>query len=108
MERSGAIASSPLIRRLGDASYSTYLTHFFVTQAATKLALVFGVAGFWEVSLVIVLTFVMVGLTGLVVHATIEKPMSRAARRWLSSPEAPKQGPAPVSDQGTIAPTVST
>jgi len=98
MERSGVTVASPLIRRLGDASYSTYLTHFFVTQAATKAALALGVAGIWQVSLAIVATFVMVGAMGLVVHTIIEKPMSRAARRWLaSSPNGPKRVVAPIA-----------
>ena len=108
MERAGVTVSSPLLRRLGDASYSTYLTHFFVTQAATKAALSIGIAGIWEVSAMIIATFMMVAVTGLIVHVTIERPMSRAARRWLSSPKMPKEVAAPVADQGTIAPTVST
>jgi exopolysaccharide production protein ExoZ len=95
MERAGLVVSSPLIKPLGDASYSTYLTHFVITQAATKGALALGIEGVWPVILVCIATFTMVAVTGLAVHAAVERPMSQAARRPLSSPKAPEQLAAP-------------
>jgi peptidoglycan/LPS O-acetylase OafA/YrhL len=45
--------------------------------------------------LVCIATFTLVAVTGIVVHAAVERPMSRAARRFLSSSKAPEQLAAP-------------
>ena len=92
MERGGVAVSSPLIQRLGDASYALYLTHFFVTQAVIKASSVVGIDTLWPVIATCFGTFVLVGMIGLAVHFTIEKPMSSAARRWLTTAKPAHQG----------------
>ena len=68
---------------LGDASYALYLTHPFVLRALREAILYLGlvpVFGPWGA------TAVMIGaavLAALVVFRVIERPMTRAVRRWL-------------------------
>jgi len=100
LERAGAVVRVPLLTRLGDASYATYLTHFFVTQVAVKAAAVFGLADAGAAIALGAVTFAAAGAVGLAVHYGIEKPLSAAARRVLLPPK-----PKPIAE--TIAPALS-
>ena len=81
LEASGAIVRMPLLKSLGDASYAIYLTHFFVTQTAVKVAEILGVAAPTPIVLLCFASFPAVAATGLIVHRAIERPLSTAARR---------------------------
>jgi exopolysaccharide production protein ExoZ len=82
-ERGGSAIRWPLLIVIGDASYSLYLIHPFITQAATKA---------WQVGGgspglgMIVLPLAMVAATGaaIIVYRRVEVPLSKAARRLLN------------------------
>lgn len=80
LERAGVKVGWPLVRKLGDASYAIYLTHFFVTQAVTRAAAWANASGAPEIAALFVLSFLLVAVVGLIVHARIEAPLSRMAR----------------------------
>jgi len=83
-ERAGIVARSPLVTRLGDASYSLYLTHPFVTQAVVKLWALSGrnpLAAVVGVGVAIAAACVLALLT----WRWVELPLSRAARRLLGT-----------------------
>jgi peptidoglycan/LPS O-acetylase OafA/YrhL len=84
LERTGIVASWGLVQRLGDASYSIYLTHFFVTQAVTKVALFVGLTTLWAVGAAAAGTFVAVAVVGLLTHRLIERPLTDRARLLLA------------------------
>jgi len=85
LEGGGVVFASSLVRRLGDASYATYLTHFFVTQAITKSVFMLGLTESWQMVLAILAAFVLVGAAGLLIHATVERSLNAATRRWIPS-----------------------
>jgi peptidoglycan/LPS O-acetylase OafA/YrhL len=66
---------------LGDASYSLYLTHPFVTQAITKLATYYFVLTQYSSVLVVIITLAVVSFFAVLVFRYIEFPMSQAARK---------------------------
>jgi exopolysaccharide production protein ExoZ len=69
-----------VMRAFGDASYSIYLTHFFVTQMAIKLAVTFHLQSFAAIGSAFILALVGVGAVGIVTHYTLERWMIRGAR----------------------------
>ena len=88
-ERAGLTVKSPGIQLLGAASYSIYLTHFFVTQFVIKIvdrihpaapAAIFGSG---------VLCFALVVGVGVVMHRKVELPLSAFARRLLGGRSRP-------------------
>jgi exopolysaccharide production protein ExoZ len=86
LERNGR--STSRLQLLGDASYSIYLTHFFVTQAAKKLF------SFVEPSvpmaiLFMLAAFVGAAIVGVLVHLWVERPATEAVRRLLKRRPAP-------------------
>ena len=80
LERAGWRVRSPVVLRLGDASYSIYLTHFFVAQAVADAARVLGLHG--PVAVILAGAVVLVGacVVGLNVFLFVETPLTRAAR----------------------------
>ncbi|MBI5939882.1 MAG: acyltransferase [Caulobacterales bacterium] len=82
LERWGRSLDNRLVRLLGDASYSVYLTHVFVTIAATRLSLQMGVSGWTAAAAFLVALLGVTGL-GLATHLLVEKPVTRLARRLL-------------------------
>jgi peptidoglycan/LPS O-acetylase OafA/YrhL len=80
LERSGWRVRSPLVLRLGDASYSIYLTHFFLAQAATRVAGALKLHGPLAIGLVGAGVMVGVSVLGLCVFAFLETPLTRAGR----------------------------
>lgn len=89
LEALGWTVKPALLRRLGDASFATYLTHFFVTQAMVKSAELLGVSGRLPIALMTLATFALVALTGLATHRFVERPLNQALRRWLFVQPAP-------------------
>jgi exopolysaccharide production protein ExoZ len=85
LERAGWRVRSPLVLRLGDASYSIYLTHFFVAQAVADAAHVFRLQG--PVAAILGGGVVLVGacVVGLNVFLFVETPLTRAARAVVRS-----------------------
>jgi peptidoglycan/LPS O-acetylase OafA/YrhL len=83
LEETGRVVRSPWARRLGDASYSTYLSHFFVTQAVIKTAVVLGLAAPLAIGLLIPVIFVLVAAAGLATYAMAERPLIGWTKRLL-------------------------
>jgi exopolysaccharide production protein ExoZ len=81
LERAGWRVRSPLVLRLGDASYSIYLTHFFLAQSATLAAEALRLEGPLAIAAVSVAVMAGVCVLGLCVFAYVEKPLTRATRR---------------------------
>jgi len=69
---------------LGNASYSIYLTHTFVTEATQKIAAKMHPAAFVS-SLFIVGTLIAACIVGILVYRTLEQPLSTMARRLLKA-----------------------
>lgn len=63
---------------LGDASYSIYLTHFFVVGAAVQLAKKLGVNGLPALALFLACVAVVI-VVGVLVHRYVERPITRFA-----------------------------
>lgn len=82
LERWGRSLDNPLVQRLGDASYSIYLTHVFVTIAVTRVSVELGVSGVTAAAAFLVALFGVTAL-GLATHQWIEKPITLLARRLL-------------------------
>lgn len=92
LHQSGVSVSNRALLALGNASFALYLTHPFVTQAATK------VATHWRLSPFLAaagagLSFCAVCVVGIAAHLALERPLTKACRRIVSgrvpAPEAP-------------------
>jgi exopolysaccharide production protein ExoZ len=81
---------------LGNASYSLYLTHPFVTQAAQKLGKRLGLSPLVVVPSMLV-TLALVCAVGIITHLLIERPLTRLAKgladRWLVRSTPPEPAP---------------
>lgn len=75
-ERSGFALPWRWPQRLGDASYSIYLTHFFVTAAMTKLAARLGVDSAWMGGALMLAALVLVVAVGWATYRWIETPIT--------------------------------
>jgi len=84
LERWGWVIKAAWCLVLGNASYSIYLTHSFVTEATQKLAAKIE-PGAVASSLLIVGTLLAVCVAGILVHRTLEQPLSTMARRLLKA-----------------------
>jgi peptidoglycan/LPS O-acetylase OafA/YrhL len=82
-ERAGLKLDAGWIQLLGAASYSTYLTHFFCTQAVVKAAERGSVLGAPAMWLLAALAFGLVAVLGIAVHKAVELPLTELARRWI-------------------------
>lgn len=80
LESHGARVSSPLLQRLGDASYAIYMTHFFVTGAATKIARYLP-QDVLTMTVLTIMIMVACALLGIAVHLWIERPMTAILKR---------------------------
>ena len=81
-ERAGLKAGQAWIQLLGAASYSIYLTHFFCTTAATKLAQSMQLSPAMLIAS-FPLIFLLVAIVGGLVHLKIELPLTGLVRRWM-------------------------
>jgi exopolysaccharide production protein ExoZ len=90
LEARGASVKNRLVLAQGDASYSTYLTHPFILQAAGKLAIATGiVATTAGVAATVAAMVVGVAMTGVGFHKLVELPLTRALKRWATSRPSP-------------------
>jgi exopolysaccharide production protein ExoZ len=83
LERSRRRVGWRLPIRLGDASYSIYLTHFFIAQAAAKVAIALKLTQPAVLVGTGALALVGAAAAGLVVHAGVEAPLTRAVGRMV-------------------------
>jgi peptidoglycan/LPS O-acetylase OafA/YrhL len=81
LELGGVVCTQPFIQRLGEASYSIYLTHVFVTQCA--ISAMRQMSDFGWVAALGLAVFCLVGATrlGLWVYDHVEKPLRQIAQR---------------------------
>jgi len=99
-ERGGLVAGQRWIL-LGAASYAVYLTHFFCTQTVIKTAEGLNLGPVLSVALIPV-TFVAVGVVGVMTHRALELPLTKLARRLLDPARSrPRASRAAPSWQGT-------
>ena len=82
-----------IIRLLGDASYSIYLTHFFVTQMLVKLAGRLHLANPVSIALFLLISLLAVGLVGVLVHHAIERPLTKIVQQLLGIVDRRSAGP---------------
>lgn len=85
LERNGIRLHWRWLQRTGDASYSIYLTHFFVTLSVEHLVRLvqpgpLGTSGF------VLIALTLCALTGFACHRLIEQPLTRVAKRLWSAP----------------------
>lgn len=95
VERSGLSLPWRWAQRMGDASYSIYLTHFFVTAAVTKLAARLGVHDAATTMALILAAIALVIVVGWLTYRWVEAPITqfvqtRTRRRpTMLAPAAP-------------------
>ena len=80
LNSAGVIVRNRLPLLLGDASYSIYLTHAFVTQALQALGAKLGV-GKGISAILIPITLALVCLAGVATYVWVERPLTRTMRR---------------------------
>ncbi|MDP2759229.1 MAG: acyltransferase [Sideroxyarcus sp.] len=81
-ERAGVFFSA-LLGRIGDASYSTYLTHILTFSLLGKVWARFSMPG-WLDNLIVLPILLLIALAvGAYSYKYIEKPMLDACRRWM-------------------------
>lgn len=97
LERGGRAAQSNAALAVGDASYSIYLTHLFVTQAFVLAAARLGIGGAPAVTAVIVAALLAVIGTGVLVHRFYERPATRLLRTAVHADESPARSGKPVT-----------
>ena len=84
-----------LVSLIGDASYSIYLTHFFVTQAGTKLWSHCSAKAPWSASLAAEAAVVVTSLAlGVIVYKFVEQPLSGIVKSRLRKRMADLAAPA--------------
>jgi exopolysaccharide production protein ExoZ len=93
LEARGKLPMSPILRALGDASYSIYLSHLFVIGALRPLlAKLVNAAPFWSAAaMFLALAMVASAMGGILVHRSIERPLLKWLRR-LSQKTAVREG----------------
>lgn len=85
LEVSQGIVLPKVLRTLGDASYSIYLTHYLIIQAAKPIyarILQFD----WQIPFTLLMLVITLG-TGLLVYFKLEKPLLTLSRHLLKSKE---------------------
>lgn len=80
-----------LLARVGDASYSLYLTHAIILKLAYQ-AWIAGVGKRLPVSVFFILSMVAAILAGLLVHYVVERPMTKYLRSKLLRSSRPALG----------------
>jgi exopolysaccharide production protein ExoZ len=84
LETRGVFVKWAAIIRTGNASYSLYLVHPFITQAFQKL-FVATRGGAALATLLIIVCLITTLLAAQFVHLMIERPMTRAVRNILGA-----------------------
>jgi len=98
VERSGLAVRAGWVQLLGAASYSVYLTHFFCTQLATKVAERLGLGPVAALA-AIPAAFLLVAVVGVAAHRRLELPLTGLARRALASRRQPASARDPAALQ---------
>jgi len=84
-ERAGFRANVGWVQLLGAASYAVYLTHFFCTQAVSKVAERLDLGPALALAAFPV-AFALVAVVGVAAHKRLELPLTGVARRMLAPP----------------------
>ena len=77
------ILFSALLRRIGDASYSTYLTHILTLPLLGKVWARYSGPGWLDSLIVLPILLLLALVVGEYSYRYIEKPMLDACRRWM-------------------------
>lgn len=89
LEQGGLAFRHREVIRQGDASYSTYLIHHLLVHIVLKAMSRLGEAGaLWLIVASSLVTFVVSGFAGTLLHLYLEKPLGQFMRR-ATSPRAP-------------------
>jgi len=83
-EKGGWVMSWRVLQALGNASYALYLTHPFVTQAWSLLAVKAGILSMSTAPALMALALLSAALAGLVAHYRLELPLGRLAQRSMA------------------------
>jgi exopolysaccharide production protein ExoZ len=95
LHQSGVSVSRRWLLVLGDASYSIYLTHPFVTQAAQKAGKWLGLNKPLAWTLIL-LTLALVCVVGVLTHYLVERPLTKLSKRIAAALLASWHKPAPA------------
>ena len=87
-EKGGVVADHRFVQATGDASYSLYLVHPFVTQAWTILAGRAGIVSAQSAPFLMLVALVSAIGTAIVFHRTVEKPLNGYVQRRLEQVSA--------------------
>lgn len=79
-ERNGYVIHSSLIR-VGDASYSIYLSHIFTLSASGRVWSMFSTDDFSDNVIMIPVLLFLVLMVGFISYRTVEKPLLKLTRR---------------------------
>ena len=88
LERWGWAVTTPCWLLFGNASYSIYLTHPFVTQIVQKIVGHMELNALVAVALIAV-TLASVCVVGVMAHYILERPLSNALRRLVAARRSP-------------------
>lgn len=80
VEQHGYVANSVLIK-IGDASYSIYLSHIFTLSAIGRMWSIFSNDDVYDNIIVIPILFIIVVIVGIMSYNLIEKPLLKLSRR---------------------------
>lgn len=72
-----------ILTKLGDASYSIYLIQIFTISAFYKIINIIPLLNSFSTDIFALICLVLTVLAGLVIHALIEKPLSKLVRGFL-------------------------
>lgn len=81
LDKWGLSVRNRMVLAVGDASYSIYLTHMFVTQLMEKIAGKAGVSGLAMPIVLALISLIVACAGGIAIHRVIERPLSR----WIGS-----------------------
>lgn len=90
LDKAGVTHGGPLRDRIAEASFTIYLTHFFVTQATVKIVQHFQLTGPLILWPLVAVTFIGVILVGLTAHRFIEQPLDRLVGKLWNQIRAPR------------------
>ena len=85
LENLGWAVQAPWLLRLGNASYSIYLVHPFITQLSEEVAARMQPDAFTDL-LLMVATLMGVCVAGVMFHHILERPLTSRVRRLLKAP----------------------
>ncbi len=80
LERAGAVHRSRLRDTLANASFTIYLTHYFLTQAANKIVLALDITSPAVIVPLLAATYVGVAIVGVAASRMLEEPMEKLVR----------------------------